>query len=208
MRSSTAAASGSPPLARGTVNLLDSIPAADGITPACAGNSRRIRQHVPFCPDHPRLRGEQSPAHAALCSVLGSPPLARGTDGKPFVLLPWERITPACAGNSALCRILPPARRDHPRLRGEQVLARRVGIGRVGSPPLARGTVIFSPCHSNGAGITPACAGNRGSLRRLVSAAEDHPRLRGEQTKKRLVVSCILQYRFSFFNQFFVDMFC
>ena len=37
---------------------------------------------------------------------------------------------------------------------------------------------------------------------------KDHPRLRGEQTKKRLVVPCILQYCFSFFNQFFVDMFC
>ena len=52
-----------------------------------------------------------------------------------------------------------------------------------GSPPLARGTVIFSPRHSNGAGITPACAGNSITLSWSYPPSRDHPRLRGEQAR-------------------------
>ena len=77
-----------------------------------------------------------------------------------------------------------------------------------GSPPLARGTGQTYAEFAADIGITPACAGNSLVAFLMYARARDHPRLRGEQTKKRLVVSCILQYRFSFFNQFFVDMFC
>ena len=90
---------GSPPLARGTVGIGYVQGFADGITPACAGNSSALRNHLLTLWDHPRLRGEQPFIYFFIVSLLGSPPLARGTDGKPFVLLPWERITPACAGN-------------------------------------------------------------------------------------------------------------
>ena len=78
----------------------------------------------------------------------------------------------------------------------------------MGSPPLARGTEEAAEGSGILEGITPACAGNSDIYRFAPGETEDHPRLRGEQTKKRLVVPCILQYCFSFFNQFFVDMFC
>ena len=51
-----------------------------------------------------------------------------------------------------------------------------------GSPPLARGTVSAEGKIQRRAGITPACAGNRGAQGRRFSAAGDHPRLRGEQS--------------------------
>ena len=72
--------------------------------------------------------------------MLGSPPLARGTEPCKRLMRGLKRITPACAGNSALCRIFPPARRDHPRLRGEQGLFFQGFMRDLGSPPLARGT--------------------------------------------------------------------
>ena len=50
-----------------------------------------------------------------------------------------------------------------------------------GSPPLARGTAHNVDADHADTGITPACAGNSESARDGQTAAEDHPRLRGEQ---------------------------
>ena len=158
--------------------------------------------------DHPRLRGEQPAAEKLFRWLRGSPPLARGTVVRVHFLRIIAGITPACAGNSATVSVQPHFGQDHPRLRGEQLTRAGRVVREMGSPPLARGTArryahgVLLP------GITPACAGNRVPTCAHQIGDGDHPRLRGEQTKKRLVVSCILQYRFSFFNQFFVDMFC
>ena len=51
----------------------------------------------------------------------------------------------------------------------------------MGSPPLARGTVLSTSQQVRPYGITPACAGNRCSSMYIVSPPWDHPRLRGEQ---------------------------
>ena len=154
------------------------------------------------------MRGEQDSFAVFLARCVGSPPLARGTATKRFKCFVTPGITPACAGNSVRTSLRRKSTEDHPRLRGEQFV---FWLGRrrcLGSPPLARGTEYCTPVNVSTYRITPACAGN--SVLGVVGACKlkDHPRLRGEQTKKRLVVSCILQYRFSFFNQFFVDMFC
>ena len=50
---------GSPPLARGTVDIINELLAA--------------------IKDHPRLRGEQKSRQNAAVRLRGSPPLARGT---------------------------------------------------------------------------------------------------------------------------------
>ena len=50
-----------------------------------------------------------------------------------------------------------------------------------GSPPLARGTVVYAKVVIHAIGITPACAGNIARQFRFRQSREDHPRLRGEQ---------------------------
>ena len=50
-----------------------------------------------------------------------------------------------------------------------------------GSPPLARGTDLGNIFAVARKGITPACAGNRNSGKKLFCQLWDHPRLRGEQ---------------------------
>ena len=91
---------GSPPLARGTASDYDKDFIYRGITPACAGNRWVMALRLPEREDHPRLRGEQLPAFAAVKHGAGSPPLARGT-GVDVVKRHTQRgITPACAGNS------------------------------------------------------------------------------------------------------------
>ena len=50
----------------------------------------------------------------------GSPPRVRGTELQNINGLERQRITPACAGNSAILRSNAASLRDHPRVCGEQ----------------------------------------------------------------------------------------
>ena len=72
-------------------------------------------------------------------------------------------------------------------MRGEQCPNSLPTLDRVGSPPLARGTVIGHWYANREAGITPACAGNRTATPTTPGIARDHPRLRGEQLGAVLV---------------------
>ena len=71
---------GSPPLARGTDTTAADRARGAGITPACAGNSRRRISIACTMGDHPRLRGEQLHLIHYKSGGQGSPPLARGTE--------------------------------------------------------------------------------------------------------------------------------
>ena len=111
---------GSPPRVRGTAILYQFHRLFQGITPACAGNSKIKLHWWTFLEDHPRVCGEQSPSGCKLCTFLGSPPRVRGTV---LCLLQTEspcRITPACAGNSPWQERGAGKNRDHPRVCGEQ----------------------------------------------------------------------------------------
>ena len=72
--------------------------------------------------------------------------------------------------------------RDHPRLRGEQSHSARDRVCKMGSPPLARGTVFTASSAPKNVRITPACAGNSYPLFCVLKRHGDHPRLRGEQS--------------------------
>ena len=135
-----------------------------GITPACAGNSGKCRRAVRQRGDHPRLRGEQRQSRRRTSFCGGSPPLARGTGTRKQKYPDFARITPACAGNRLYHRYIPTSRGDHPRLRGEQTPTRLHCVSCVGSPPLARGTEMYTRGAFVPTGITPACAGNSDSV--------------------------------------------
>ena len=120
---------GSPPRVRGTDACILHAEAAEGITPACAGNSP---YHVisavavritPACAgnrasrvkwnsaskDHPRVCGEQLLRLLILYQPEGSPPRVRGTEAEAVLKAMLNRITPACAGNSKKLYQLPKA---------------------------------------------------------------------------------------------------
>ena len=131
---------GSPPLARGTAKLSLELLHCTRITPACAGNRDAVYPLWTAAGDHPRLRGEQGDTWAEWPLGVGSPPLARGTDYFFSEFEEFYRITPACAGNSAVVGIADKVTQDHPRLRGEQNCIGGQHWQWIGSPPLARGT--------------------------------------------------------------------
>ena len=114
------ALAGSPPLARGTGEIGSDYNKDFRITPACAGNSTLRSNNVESSRDHPRLRGEQLTVSDANKMIVGSPPLARGTDCLAVEGGGGNGITPACAGNSPPSEWQGIALEDHPRLRGEQ----------------------------------------------------------------------------------------
>ena len=111
---------GSPPRVRGTANGSAGIFAAYRITPACAGNRKLAHSSSIQTGDHPRVCGEQSCIVKLTSMELGSPPRVRGTVTFRNIVGVYVRITPACAGNSAIIRLSKRYHEDHPRVCGEQ----------------------------------------------------------------------------------------
>ena len=152
--------SGSPPLARGIPLHPSRQPVPHRITPACAGNTRKLRCRSWQMRDPPRLRGEYRLQIDPVDRILGSPPLARGIPCCPFTISDARGITPACAGNTYLYISDENISGDHPRLRGEYAILWHNGLYSSGSPPLARGILVVVSAVDGLIGITPACAGN------------------------------------------------
>ena len=97
-----------------------------------------------------------------------------------------SRITPAHAGKSRLAGKVLPARRDHPRTRGEKAGCLWLGRVREGSPPHTRGKAFFHIQVHRFVGITPAHAGKSCGYQAYRRTLRDHPRTRGEKTEDSL----------------------
>ena len=110
----------------------------------------------------------------------GSPPLTRGPRSLSRPLRSNLRITPAHAGTTSAFYFPPFPPSDHPRSRGDHLMAPAAGSIATGSPPLTRGPLANPPSASVGEGITPAHAGTTAVIVGGVSDLEDHPRSRGD----------------------------
>ena len=90
---------------------------------------------------HPRSRGEHYHKQAKQMRDRGSSPLARGTYQSDSAGPVVARLIPARAGSTISARrqvVFPAA---HPRSRGEHAIAAPSAQAKVGSSPLARGTL-------------------------------------------------------------------
>ena len=111
--------------------------------------------------DHPRVCGEQFIPALVFTRKIGSPPRVRGTAVSGKVRRLWDRITPACAGNSIPRLQGHIQHQDHPRVCGEQDGDTYGNLESEGSPPRVRGTALLLRFYPRRLRITPACAGNR-----------------------------------------------
>ena len=105
----------------------------------------------------------------------------RGKVHIPFTFGSYSRITPACAGKSAVCGTGNSGRKDHPRVCGEKKASGAVLYPVVGSPPRVRGKASNSQKKIENRGITPACAGKSPTGSLSVGRLGDHPRVCGEK---------------------------
>ena len=136
-------AMGSPPHMRGTVSSLTFMMPPFGITPAHAGNRRRLIYDMDRTTDHPRTCGEQFSDSVIPDIASGSPPHMRGTVYNPRYRSFLNRITPAHAGNSVSSTLRGSRSRDHPRTCGEQFVLAGASRKPIGSPPHMRGTATL-----------------------------------------------------------------
>ncbi len=114
----------------------------------------------------------------------GSPPHVRGKVEAIVCEETSPRITPACAGKSALYCSKKPPPQDHPRMCGEKG-QRKWHIGQsLGSPPHVRGKALDPVEPVQKIRITPACAGKSVCRYQFVAVCRDHPRMCGEKAKK------------------------
>ena len=89
-------------------------------------------------------------------------------------------LIPACAGKTQRWVRVDHAARAHPRMRGENDVARAIGEHPEGSSPHARGKPASYGDFLFRFGLIPACAGKTTHVGCPVCGAWAHPRMRGE----------------------------
>ena len=166
---------------RGKAELSAAINHVLGITPARAGKSRCSSAKGKAVQDHPRVGGEKFMPSFVICTLLGSPPHGRGTDGESTGIGGADGITPAWAGKRAWFSYCGCQDRDHPRMGGEKLAMILVACTMLGSPPHGRGKDDFAQKLISLQRITPAWAGKSYKCPVGLLPAWDHPRVGGEK---------------------------
>ena len=110
---------GTPPRARGRLQVGQRPGRGVRNTPACAGTTTRVPRATPESPEHPRVRGDDLYEGQQYRSLRGTPPRARGRRVRGRRAEPQERNTPACAGTTSPAQSSRPTSSEHPRVRGD-----------------------------------------------------------------------------------------
>ena len=105
----------------------------------------------------------------------------RGKGRSAPTIMPFSRITPACAGKRHTWFVLTTLSEDHPRVCGEKRFVLVYKKSHKGSPPRVRGKEEELKKIDPEPRITPACAGKSISLLRPSGLEKDHPRVCGEK---------------------------
>ena len=172
--------SGSSPLARGTLSVGERHVRFAGLIPARAGNTGGFVMSAAGLWAHPRSRGEHLAGVGLGALLMGSSPLARGTQVSLPNFLEQFGLIPARAGNTILRLTSGSTERAHPRSRGEHATSTGSESTAAGSSPLARGTHATALQFGSSAGLIPARAGNTMAISRVRVFLGAHPRSRGE----------------------------
>ena len=117
-------------------------------------------------------------------AATGLSPRARGAGIAGGIATTYSRTIPAGAGSREDTTYAPAASRDHPRVRGEQADALNTPGELVGPSPRARGAATGGVQLHETDGTIPACAGSRVCWPLGSPGGRDHPRGRGEQSRR------------------------
>ena len=155
------------------------------------GKGIMAKNHHCGTKDHPRVRGEKDGRKRNLDGRPGITPACAGEKGTRFPAAsgPWGS-PPRARGKSGSAQLLRRQARDHPRVRGEKVPWVLPGNTQPGSPPACAGKsrvrLELRPPHR---GSPPACAGKSRLTLKSPALPGDHPRVRGEKTKRIPILS-------------------
>ena len=160
---------GSPPRVRGKVADMICTLCVLRITPACAGKSFSAASETRADWDHPRVCGERGRTKTMYDAVEDHPRVCGEKCSVGILRIRERRITPACAGKSAVRPWQIDRPWDHPRVRGEKSICSCIFVQKLGSPPRARGKGVALVLTPSASGITPACAGKRARIQRRAA---------------------------------------
>ena len=179
----TAKSEGSSPLTRGKPGIQRSAPEPRRLIPAHAGKTHGARCVRPGRRAHPRSRGENSATDRSPIVKAGSSPLTRGKPHTGRRLKQRAGLIPAHAGKTTPQALRPPARRAHPRSRGENASSPPAAEMTSGSSPLTRGKLSPRPPSLGRQGLIPAHAGKTWLHCFVRPGGWAHPRSRGENQR-------------------------
>ena len=177
--------SGSSPRGRGTGITGDFQRIQQRVIPAWAGNSLKLFKTSFTNPGHPRVGGEQGSGRPNRARVSGSSPRGRGTVYQLSADRRHQRVIPAWAGNRCNGEFAAKALSGHPRVGGEQVITVETVVQGGGSSPRGRGTALIDRYGDGVRRVIPAWAGNRRYEQHPFSNRAGHPRVGGEQQRRR-----------------------
>ena len=89
-----------PPRVRGALTMRATVRCPSRLTPACAGSTSHPSQPGPSTPTYPRVCGEHPHHRRAMCWRSDLPPRVRGAPSTMIRSVPFDRLTPACAGST------------------------------------------------------------------------------------------------------------
>ncbi len=176
---------GSSPRLRGTGPLTAADQLLQRFIPASAGNRGGYFRCNASTPVHPRVCGEQIALQIGKSRKDGSSPRLRGTDRPPDDRSLACRFIPASAGNRDRRGISGGGQPVHPRVCGEQTGATGRRASANGSSPRLRGTGHALGERGRFFRFIPASAGNRDHARAGQDPPAVHPRVCGEQARRR-----------------------
>ena len=180
---------GSSPLTRGKLCVRRRTCRRHRLIPAHAGKTALAGACGLLCGAHPRSRGENLDVPDRAISTNGSSPLTRGKlDHEAGGVLP-ARLIPAHAGKTCQRSGWSCSVSAHPRSRGENDGRVPVTAMSAGSSPLTRGKQLLPLCHNPVQGLIPAHAGKTSGAGGKGFSSEAHPRSRGENELRRMIVN-------------------
>ena len=171
---------GSSPLTRGKRPRKRPGKRPSGLIPAHAGKTTQWYADWPYCPAHPRSRGENTSRTLSRSSGPGSSPLTRGKHSRRRAQLFDRGLIPAHAGKTFGGSLSSLPMTAHPRSRGENTRRADPGTTFIGSSPLTRGKPARDDDRFPEGRLIPAHAGKTSSRWCLSLSCPAHPRSRGE----------------------------
>ena len=177
---------GSSPRGRGKLSRDRIKTTHPGLIPAWAGKTQPHTQGITVFRAHPRVGGENLPDGVPVRGEAGSSPRGRGKPGQDRGRSLVPGLIPAWAGKTQPIQAESHGKGAHPRVGGENTFGARIAATAAGSSPRGRGKHAHPLPRGRIAGLIPAWAGKTPTKQASRSRARAHPRVGGENHRRRL----------------------
>ena len=148
--------------------------------PTCVGKTDGRPEKKPALPEHPHMRGENFAIMKRTGEMAGTSPHAWGKHREGAARVARNRNIPTCVGKTVRRRRRRDREPEHPHMRGENSIPRKVVGDGVGTSPHAWGKRQPDRKGQRARRNIPTCVGKTDHGRYSSVAFQEHPHMRGE----------------------------